>query len=308
MSNSRIVALAIAAAIEWAGIAQAAEPTTGECLTASNASLKLSYDHKLLTERAQLLVCAAASCPNEIRKECLRRVDEVNAALPSVVFEVKDSAGNDITAVKLTMDGEVLATQLEGLAIPLDPGAHKFAFEAQGFLPFEQQFVIRESQKGRRELIVLSPPVSPVTPTGGGVVVETQRVPPPADATNPVGESKGPLIDQKTLSYIFGGVGVAGVLAGTIFGIEVGSKNSKSRSICPTGQPCTPDEKANYDSSVSDARTARALSVVGFGVGAAGLATGAILFFTARSANSTRVGFVPSMGPNRVGATLQGAW
>jgi len=291
-SNQLIAALAVAGAVQWLGIARAAEPTTGECLTASNASLNFSNEHKLRAERAQLLACAAASCPDEIRKECLRRVDEVNAAIPSIVFEVKDSAGKVLTTVKVTMDGEVLATQLEGLAIAVDPGAHKFVFEAQGFLPFEQQFIINESQKGRSEPIILVAPPVPFTLSGNG--------------TDP--EARSEVINRKTLSTIFGGVGVASLAVGTLFGLEVGSKNSKSASICPTGQPCTPKQKANYDSSVSDARTARTLAVVSFGVGAAALATGAILFFTAPSANSTRVSLVPAMDLNRLGATLQGVW
>src|SRR5882724_3225978 len=66
------------------GTARAADPTIAECLAASDASLKLGTDHKLQAERAQLLVCSASSCPSDIRKECLSRVEEVNAAIPSL--------------------------------------------------------------------------------------------------------------------------------------------------------------------------------------------------------------------------------
>jgi hypothetical protein len=78
-------------------------------MTASNASLKLGEEHKLRAERSQLLVCAHAACPSEIRKECLARVDEVNAQIPTIVLSAKDRKGTDISAVKVTMDGEVLA-------------------------------------------------------------------------------------------------------------------------------------------------------------------------------------------------------
>jgi hypothetical protein len=82
-------------------LARAGEPSIKECLASSEASLKLANDYKLRAERAQLLVCSAASCPAEIRKECLKQVDEVNVAIPSVVFDVKDPDGNDLTPYTL---------------------------------------------------------------------------------------------------------------------------------------------------------------------------------------------------------------
>jgi hypothetical protein len=51
----------------------------------------------------------------------LRRVDEINAAIPTVIFEAKDGAGGDLSAVRVTMDGEVLAERLEGTALSINP-------------------------------------------------------------------------------------------------------------------------------------------------------------------------------------------
>ena len=134
-------------------LARAGEPSIKECLASSEASLKLANDYKLRAERAQLLVCSAASCPAEIRKECLKRVDEVNVAIPSVVFEVKDPDGNDLTAVRITMDDEVLAEHLRGIALSVDPGEHLFRFSTEGQTTLEKRFLIRESQKDRHEVI-----------------------------------------------------------------------------------------------------------------------------------------------------------
>ena len=140
--------------------AHAGEPTVKECLSASEASLKLGNDYKLRAERAQLLICASASCPNDIRKECLRRVDEVNLAIPSIVFEAKDAQGNDLSAVKVTMDGELLAERLRGIALPVDPGEHTFRFEVAGKPAIEKQLLIREAQKDRHETISVTGPAS----------------------------------------------------------------------------------------------------------------------------------------------------
>jgi hypothetical protein len=103
----------------------ASDPTTSDCITAAESSIALRGDHKLRAAREQLLVCAARTCPRDIRAECLRRVDEVNASIPTVVFETKDGAGSDVTGVSVTMDGVSLSGRLEGMAISLDPGEHK---------------------------------------------------------------------------------------------------------------------------------------------------------------------------------------
>lgn len=150
------VAFAAGAAL-WSTRALAADPTTADCLAASETSLKLGNQHKLRAERSQLLVCAAANCPGDIRNECVRRVDDVNHAIPTIIFEAKDGGGKDLSAVKVTMDGEVLVERLEGTALSIDPGEHTFVFETAGQPPLSKQFVIRESEKDRREAITLGP-------------------------------------------------------------------------------------------------------------------------------------------------------
>jgi hypothetical protein len=101
--------------------AHADDPTTADCLGANEAALKSGNEHHLRAERGHLLVCASASCPADVRSECLRRVDEINAAIPTVIFEAKDGAGGDLSAVRVTMDGEVLAERLEGTALSINP-------------------------------------------------------------------------------------------------------------------------------------------------------------------------------------------
>ena len=113
---------------------------------------------------------------------------------------------------------------------------------------------------------------------------------------------------QKVAGYIVGGVGIAGLAVGTIFGLRVLSKNDDSDAICPTGQLCSPQDQAKYHSTVDDARSARTLSLLGFGLGGAALVTGAVLILTAPKAKPATVSFVPTLDMGRVGASLQGAW
>ena len=125
MRSSSLASIALAAvlaALTEAPVVCTADPSVGDCLSATEASLKLRADHKLRKARAQLLVCSAPSCPGEIRDECIHRMDEVNAGLPTVVFTVKTGAGKEMSAVKVTMDGEIVADYLDGSALTLDPG------------------------------------------------------------------------------------------------------------------------------------------------------------------------------------------
>ena len=107
MSNRLIVASTITACgcILLPALAWAADAATTECLTASEKSYGFAKEHRLLEERVQLLICAAEQCPADVRKDCVQRMDEVNRAIPSIVFEVKDGSGNDLSNVKVTMDG-----------------------------------------------------------------------------------------------------------------------------------------------------------------------------------------------------------
>src|SRR5262249_51885827 len=140
--------------------AHAAPPTTSECLAASDASLKAGTDRKLRAERVQLLICAAGSCPAEIRKECTQRVDEVNAAIPTVVFEAKDASGNDLSDVSVRREGEALAARLDGSALGVDRGPHPFVFESPGQPPVTKDFVVREAEKERHETIRIGTPAA----------------------------------------------------------------------------------------------------------------------------------------------------
>jgi hypothetical protein len=284
---SSSVALA-AGMVGWSPQALAADPTTGDCLAASEASLKSGNEHHLRTERNQLLVCAAASCPADIRKECVRRVDEVNTAIPTIIFEAKDGSGKDLSAVKVTMDGDALAERLEGSALSIDPGEHTFAFATEGQPPLTKVFVIRESEKDRREAITF----------GVGDVVSS---PLQAGAEASVTTGSTGLGTQKILAIVAGGVGVVGLGVGTAFGLVTMSKKSDAQKACPN--LCA---DPNGVSLWSDAKSAGNVSTVAFIVGGVALAGGAALWFTAkpesRSGPSAQVG----VGPGSL--QLKGVW
>jgi hypothetical protein len=260
----------------------ATDPTMADCLAASETSIKLQKDHHLREAREQLLICAALSCPAEMRAECERRVANVNADTPTVVFEVKDGAGNDLSNVTVRVDGKPSSDPLEGTALSLDPGPHQFHFGAAGQLPVDVTLVLREGEKGRRERVVIgTPPVVPVAapPVTGSPSPEKQEAP-QADH------------GRRVFGLVMGGTGVVGLGLGGVFGGLAASAWSTAKSECPLHVNCSTQALSDHDKASTLATT----STVGLIVGGALLAGGVIVFATAPSGDSPTVGLQATAG------------
>jgi hypothetical protein len=273
-----------------ARLAGAAEPTTAACLAASERAVALRQQHKLGDARAELLICSSASCPADVRDECLRHVDEVNAKIPTIVFEAKDASGNDLAAVKVAVDGRPVAERLDGIPLPLDPGEHLFTFQTAGQPSIEKHLVVREAEKERRERIVFGAPAASILAT-------------PSGAPHPREDSGRGLGTQRILAIVAAGVGVVGLGLGIGYGLDAKSKRDTARADCPT--PTCPDMNGStlWDSAVSAGNVA----TIAFVVSGAALATGAVLWFTAKPGSrerdgGTQVGF----GPGTL--QLRGTW
>jgi hypothetical protein len=271
--------------------ARAADPTTGDCISASEKSLALRNDHKLRAARAQLLVCASTNCPADIRKECARRVDEVNAAVPTIVFGAKDPTGNDLTAVKVTMDGDTITERLEGTAISIDPGAHVFTFQAAGQPLLTKEIVVREGEKERREVLQIG--VRLVAPPAATVIVP---VPGPGPVAPPPPPPR-PLGTQRVAALAVGAVGVVGLGVGAAFGGLAVSKHTQAVAACPGTGCLTQNGVDLWNATHLDGNISTAALIVG-GVALAG---GVVLFVTAKP-KPVQVG----LGPGSV--MLKGEW
>jgi hypothetical protein len=97
------------------------------------------------------------------------------------------------------------------------------------------------------------------------------------------------------------GVGAAGVVVGTVFGLRALSLKEERDKECPTAT-CTTDKGVELD---QDARTASTWSTVGFVVGAAGLGTATVLFLAQpkRPRQTTRSSFSLSLSLAGASAT-----
>jgi hypothetical protein len=250
------------------------------CIAASEDGLTLRQHGKLHQSLERLAVCADASCPDEVKAECARRIDDVNAAMPTLILAAKDGAGNDLYGVKVSMDGASIAATLNGHPLSIDPGEHDFVFQEPGQAPVEKKLVLREGERDRRELVVIGPPPPPAA---------LPVLPPPRPTR---------WTTQRTVAVVSAGVGLVGIGLGTSWGLYAISSQNREKSHCSASACDNPAQAAVDYKTAHDDATA---STVAFGAGAAFLAAAAVLWFTAPSMQ-----VMPTMGSQAGGVALGG--
>ena len=111
---------------------------------------------------------------------------------------------------------------------------------------------------------------------------------------------------QKVMALVAGGVGVAGIAVGSIFGLMAKSDNDDALKNCRTSTLCTPTGV----SQTNDAKSAATVGTVGFIVGAVGLVGGAVLWFTAPRSEPTTASIraTPVVGPSYGGMAVDAVW
>jgi hypothetical protein len=126
----------------------------------------------------------------------------------------------------------------------------------------------------------------------------------PAAAMKPAAEQSHS--SNSTAGYVIGGVGVAGVVVGSIFGLTTLSKKNQRDEVC-SGGVCSDPKGPQLD---EDARHAATISTIGMGVGLVGLGVGAYLILAKPSPSSTStqgVWIAPGVGANSARLTIGGA-
>jgi len=300
MKPHSVLALLVPATLVTA-VALADDKAT--CLDAASKGQRFKDNHKLLEAREQLRVCAAAVCPAVVQADCATWLAEVDAALPSVVLTAKNGAGVDLVDVKVSMDGQPLVPILDGHAVRVNGGPHTFHFAGADGASLDKLVVVREGEKNQDVAVVLAAPPAahPAGPSAGSTAEtagagSTSQPPPAADTSNAGGSSS----TIKTLGWVLGAAGVAGLGVGTVFGlIAMDEKSSHcSNNVCDPGS--TGGIKS--DALVSD---------VGWIAGGILLAGGAALVLFAPSGSGepgAGIRLSPVVTASGAGILTEGSW
>jgi hypothetical protein len=117
------------------------------CKSLMDQAQKARAGGKLLDARKHLLACTETpACPKEAQRECATRAAEILTATPTIVVDAHDRAGDRLTDVTVTIDGEVVATELDGKALAVDPGSHAIVVQRKRER-IAQTFVAQERLK-----------------------------------------------------------------------------------------------------------------------------------------------------------------
>ncbi|MBW2455726.1 MAG: hypothetical protein JRI68_14510 [Deltaproteobacteria bacterium] len=274
------------------------QPDQAQCLSAFDQAQSLRSQGKLIAAHKQLEICASAGCPAVVTSKCFPWLEEVTAALPSVVIAAQDHTGADVVDVKVTSDGTVLVESLDGRPIRLDPGAHKLRFERPGSPPIEQQIVAREGEKNRRLDVMFQAEAGatpPPTATATGAVPSPDPPPPgpePAPTTPDEADSGG----ISPLVWVGFGVAGVGLIVGGITGGLAMSKGSELDDQC-AGEGCTQDD---IDGGMVVAHVSTASFVIA-GAGAAVGLVGLLIGGSSEPEEAAGLELEPIVGPGSFG-------
>lgn len=270
---------AIVAVLATTSSARAESPTKSECVAANETAQDLRTAGKLRAARKKLAICTADSCPGAIREDCAQRLQEVDAAVPTVMIEAVDASGHDLTNVRVVMDGAPLVTQLGGTAIEVDPGEHRFVLDAEGFSRKTDTVLVREGERNRGLRVVLDAiPAPPARPTDGSTM--------------------------RNVGIGVGAAGAVGVVVGSILGFV-----AKSTYDHALRDECGGNVNGCSSQGASDGATAHnqaAVATAGFVLGGALLVAGAAFYFTAPRESGLAV--AGSLSSGGAGLAVRGRW
>jgi hypothetical protein len=249
------------------------------------------------------------------KKEAARRAKDLDKRLPKLLLK----AATPPAGLTVTMNGTD-ATSLIGIDNPVDFGDYKIRAKAPGYTDFEATTRIADEGKTvtiaieLEKIGVKQPDKPPVKQPDKPPVQQPDKQPDPPIVKQPVDDdqtddvSAAPKSRRKTYAVIAGGAGVALIVTGAVFGGLASSKWSEATKLCGEDHICDdPTTLQQGNRLVSNAKTKANVATGLFVGGAAAVAIGAVLWFTApseKSTSSTALRIAPHAGPDGVGVTL----
>jgi hypothetical protein len=188
------------------------------CMVAYKSAQEKEQAGHLREARDLLASCARGVCGHALKQQCTSRFVALDSAdIPSILPAVTDETGAPRLDVQVRMDGELLASRLDGQALSVDPGMHEFSFTTEGGLSATEKVLIVQGQLDR-PLTVSLRGTDKATEKGAatpGKDVPGETPPAPGEATAPsavapvLPEEKSSESRRSALPYVIGGAALA---------------------------------------------------------------------------------------------------
>lgn len=228
------------------------------------------------------------------------RLAGVEKTLSNLVIVVADS---EPATLEVRQDGALVGKAGWGTPIPVDPGEHKISATAPGAKAREVTTTV--TGNGQTATVTLPPieylPTDATPAAGSSTPTATQATPGAAPAATPSAGSS----QRKLAALVVGSVGVVGLGVGAAFGLMVKPTYDKSDAHC-TGNSCDATGHSDRQSAFSKAE----VSNIAFGLGAAALVGGVVLWLTAPKDHATESATLvtPLLGPTAALVSVQRSW
>lgn len=208
----------------------------------------------------------ALPADDERRGPVSERAAALESKLPRLEIRLAEGAP---AGTKVVRDGLELGRASLGLALPVDPGAHEIEVTAPGHEPKRIQVSLAEAENEALEVAPGPPLPEPVDAPGPA----SGPAPRPRAAAPPARDTAADGAGQRTLGFVVGGVGVAGIVVGSVAGVLALQKKNEVDDDCSdtgSGLECGPsglDAAAAGNTYATVSTVAFAVGVVGLGVG-----------------------------------------
>lgn len=241
-------------------------------------------------------------------------IEKLTPRLTRIVVVMDAQHPDEAPNAEVDVDGVTYQKASWSTGIAADPGSHELVVHATGKQRFRS--VVEVPQTGGEQRVVV-PALADEPPNVKSVVEVGPETPAPGG-----GDTAAATRKRHMVGYVVGGVGLAALAAGAVFGVLTVTTNSKAKDKCSrdtnpganandfdASGRCFVDSDAWRDSNATkdDARTFANVANVLVPVGIVGLGVGAWLALT-KSSPSTSKGASIRISPSLGGALLEGTF
>jgi hypothetical protein len=230
-------------------------------------------------------------------------------ALATTLARLTISVAQPKDGLEVKRDGVFVGSAEWGVAIPIDAGRHTIEASAPGYKSWTAP--VQVANDGVQAAVVvpaleaLPPAAATAGPTPRSEPASTSV--PSTEAVEQTSPEPRPGSAQRTVALVIGGAGVVGLGVSGVLALLANAKNHDSNTGCDADNVC---RSATAFGQRSDARSLGDAATVAFGVGAAALVGGAVVWLTSPRAPPTagRLTVAPTVGRGAGGVAVAGTW
>jgi hypothetical protein len=269
-------------ALEHFRESHALKPGRGTLLNMGLCEKKLGQLANALRHLEELLPQLPAG---DERRQIVR--DALAEIKPKISYLRVNLKANAPAGTVVTYDNAELEPTMMGTEMPIDPGKHVVGVEAPGVPNRKYNVVIGE---GKRQTLEVEPGAPGAEGSGANVLSGAGA---PGDA--PEDSSRA---TKRTVGFVVGGVGIAGLITGAITGGLALSDNNAAEKACPTRKGCSSEV---IDIS-NRGQTLSVVNTVALAVGVVGVAVAIpLIIMNGKAKESSTVGLWVSPDGARIG-------